>query len=212
MKNYQAIHYQQYYTHDQNGAYIPTTHSICFAPPEEPTPENPYKQRWFYDPEAGYAVRLARTPENELISKFNHANLKVEERHCVHQAQCYSKRLRLCDQNCEHCSFKQPLTVELNKPLYSDDRGIPVMMDIEDLSLDIVKKMDQADQLTALRSAVSRLNAEDRRLLSFMYRKVKKRTVAKRLGITVNGVYHREKQLINRLREDPALKSLRRNF
>ena len=209
MKNYQAIHYQQYYVQDQNGAYIPTTHDICFAPPEEPTTANPCKQRWFYDPEAGYAVRLARTPENELISKFNHANLKAEERHSAHQAQCFGRRLHLCDQDCGHCTYKQPFTVELDKPLYTDDSGIPVMMDFEDLSADIEKNLEHTDELTALRSAITRLDAEDRQLLSFMYNKVRKQTVAERLGITVDGVYHREQQLKNRLRNDPALKFFR---
>lgn len=53
MKQYQKLYYRSYYVQDMDGNIVPTSRSECFAKPEIPTKENPYKQRWFYDPETG---------------------------------------------------------------------------------------------------------------------------------------------------------------
>ena len=70
MKHYQKLYYKHFYAQNENGEYVPVTKQVCFAAAETPDENNPYKQRWFYDPEAGYAVRLARTSDGdqEVIS------------------------------------------------------------------------------------------------------------------------------------------------
>ena len=80
MKNYQKLYYQHYYAQNSNGEYVGVSRRECFAPPENPTPENPFKQRWFYDTEAGYAVRLERSVLGETTYRSNDTSLKREER------------------------------------------------------------------------------------------------------------------------------------
>ena len=60
MLNYQKLYFQSYFKMLPNGTETEVTRRECFAPAEEPTPANPYKQRWWYDPEASYAIRLPR--------------------------------------------------------------------------------------------------------------------------------------------------------
>lgn len=71
MRHYKKLSYSHYYKQFTSGEIIPVSRKVCFAPAEEPTTENPHSQRWFYDSEAGYAVRLARTRENEKLGKWN---------------------------------------------------------------------------------------------------------------------------------------------
>ena len=80
MKNYQRLFYRNYYAQNEKGQYIPVSRKACFAPAEPPTEDKPYKQRWFYDPEAGYAVRLARTADGDKLGRRNAADLKAAER------------------------------------------------------------------------------------------------------------------------------------
>ena len=107
MKNYQRLHYRQYYAQNPDGEYVTVTRRECFAPATSPTTVNPYPQRWFYDPEAGYAVRLARTKTGDDLGKRNAADLKSEERARERRLRCIWKGTKNCDQNCDQCSRQQ---------------------------------------------------------------------------------------------------------
>ena len=76
MKNYQGVNYRKYYAQDENGNYVEVDRKSCFARGETPSTANPLKQRWFYDEEAGYVVRLSRTIESEDIHRFISSDLK----------------------------------------------------------------------------------------------------------------------------------------
>jgi hypothetical protein len=78
MKNYQKLYYQRYYAQNENGEHLPVSRRECFAPGEEPTAANPFKQRWYYDPEGGYALRLARTRQGDVLGlTFTADNVKT---------------------------------------------------------------------------------------------------------------------------------------
>lgn len=80
MKNYQKLHYNNYYELKENGEYIAVSRIECFAKAKNPDESNQYKQRWYFDPEAGYAVRLPRNENSYIVSKRNAADLKASER------------------------------------------------------------------------------------------------------------------------------------
>lgn len=80
MKNYQKLYYQHYYEMLPNGAETEVTRRECFAPAEAPTPANPFKQRWFYDPEASYAIRLPRNQMGDDLGKSNNNLLQEADR------------------------------------------------------------------------------------------------------------------------------------
>ena len=80
MQHYQTLTYRHYYVQDVTGQFHPATKQECFARAEKPTEDNPYKQRWFYDPEASYVIRLARTKEGDALGRRNAADLKAQTR------------------------------------------------------------------------------------------------------------------------------------
>ena len=80
MKNYQRLHYND--CHIQKGDdNIPVSKRECFTPGEPPTPENPHKQKWYYDPESKFAVRMERNEKNEELCRWNDSSMRKSERH-----------------------------------------------------------------------------------------------------------------------------------
>lgn len=79
MRNYQKLHYHTYFLMNEDNSTVPCDRQTCFAAPED-LPGCAYPQRWFYDPEAGYAVRLSRNAHGDAIGRRCMADLKKTER------------------------------------------------------------------------------------------------------------------------------------
>ena len=187
MRNYQKLYYQHYFEMLPNGTEKEVSRRECFAPAEEPTQTNPFKQRWFYDPEASYAVRLPRNQMGDVLGKRNAADLKTAERYQVRKS--------------EKCPG------ELDKPIAYGDDGNEVFIEVADETANILAILEDQERLSALISALGRLAPDDRELWTCLVNKMKKQDVADRFNLTLDGVYYREKRLKSILRSDNTLKS-----
>ena len=142
MKNYQKLHYRQYYAQNSNGEWNSVTREVCFAPGNPTTAETPRKQRWYYDPEAGFAVRLAQTPNGDAIGRRNAADLKAEERMQAKEYQCLWKHTDGCMQDCDYCTRKQiSRTVELDRSWANDSS--PELMSIYEIVDETVDVLEE---------------------------------------------------------------------
>lgn len=118
MKNFLSKHYKHYYLLTNDNQSVETTRAECIAPGKEPTVDNPYKQRWYCDIEAGYIIRLLRNEQGEKLYRDNGASLKKEERYQFRKYACVSKGTGNCDNNCAKCTItKIARTVDLDKPI-----------------------------------------------------------------------------------------------
>ena len=187
MRNYQKLYYQHYFEMLPNGTETEVTRRECFAPAEEPTPANPYKQRWWYDPEASYAIRLPRNHMGEILGKRNAANLKAEERYQARKA--------------EKCPG------ELDKPIACGDDGNTVFLEVVDETADVLAILEDRERLSALISALNKLAPDDRELWDCLVNNVKKQDIADRFNLTLDGVYYREKRIKSTLCSNETLKS-----
>jgi hypothetical protein len=206
MKNYQKLFYQHYYAQSSNGEYVEVSRRECFAPPENPTLENPFKQRWFYDAEAGYAVRLERSLLGEKTYRASDTPLKREERHQQQKFQCLWKGTKNCDQECEHCKKRVSRTVELDKTYTNGEDGLESKFDLADEAADIAGILEDKVLLAALIEALSKLSPEDRELWNFLKINEKKQVIANKFNLTLDGVRYREQRLFAKLRSDKNLK------
>lgn len=207
MKNYQRVNYRKYYAQDENGNYVEVDRKTCFASSEPPTEDNPYKQRWFYDEEAGYVVRLSRTKESEDIHRFNSSSLKREERYRNRKFACIYKDTNKCNQVCDRCEYKNTSrTVELDKNWSSDNDEMDSFFTPVDDSQDILSILEDKELGDILQSAFESLSFEDQLLFNCLIEKKAKKVVAKLLGITVDGVRYRELQLRKKLLSNKNLK------
>lgn len=207
MKNYQRVNYEKYYVTDENGRHIQVPREICFAPPEPPTKDNPYKQRWYYDVEAGYVIRLSRTKESEDIHRFNSSSLKKEERYRNRKFACIYKDTKKCNQDCNRCKHKNTSrTVELDKNWSKDNDEMDSFFAPTDDSQDIFSILEDKELTRLIRIAFDSLSAEDQLLFNCLLERKAKKAVAKLLGITVDGVRYRELQLRKKLLAHKNLK------
>jgi len=185
MKNYQRLYYQHYYAQKPDESCVPVTRKECFAPATPPTAVNPYPQRWFYDLEAGYVIRLARTKTGDDLGKRNAADLKSEERARERKCRCVWKGTKNCDQNCAQCNRRHTSrTVELDKSWSNDDDpDLESRFDMADETADIVAFFEDEQRLAALTSALGDLTEEEREILRASYGRGKTvREIAAELG------------------------------
>ena len=187
MRNYQKLYYQHYFQMFPNGTETEVTRRECFAPAEEPTPTNPYKQRWWYDPEASYAIRLPRNQMGDDLGKRNAADLKAEERYQIRKV--------------ENCPG------ELDKPIAYGDDDNEIVKEVEDETADVIAIIEDQALLDALISVLDRLKPDDRELWELMKVKAKKQDIADCFHITLDGVYYREKRIKSILCSNETLKS-----
>ena len=186
MKNYQRIRYSHYYDMAPNGVETEITRQQCFAPPAV-IPNCPFKQRWLYDLEAGYVIRLPRNSMGEMLGKRNAADLKKTERAAANVT--------------KHTAF------ELDKPICCGDDGCEFYRELEDETADVQAIAEDRAVLKALFAVLETLSDDDRELWRLLKRQAKKQEIADRFGITVDGVRYRENRLKKAIKSDPALKS-----
>jgi len=187
MRNYQKLYYQHYYEMLPSGVETEITRRECFAPAEVPTPANPFKQRWYYDPEASYAIRLPRNKLGDVLGKRNAADLKAAERYQAWKI--------------ENCPG------ELDKPITNRDGRKAIFLEVADETADILAILEDQERLSALIFVLKSLAPGDLELWDCLVKKVKKQDIADRFGITLEGVYYREKRLKSILRSNEILKS-----
>ena len=208
MKNYQRLYYKNYYAQNEKGEYIPVSRKACFAPAEPPTEDNPFKQTWFYDLEAGYAVRLERNKQSDDIHRLNDTSLKREERYRNRKFECIWKNTSYCDQNCIDCTRKNTCrTVELDKTWTSENSDeMRSIFDPIDETQNITEIIEDKELFSILASALDKLSAEDKQLFSYLINKKSKRFIAENRNITIDGVRYRELQLRKKLLLNKDLK------
>ncbi len=210
MKNYQRLHYQNYYIQYSNGNCVTATRRECFAPPNLSGLNQPYPQRWFYDPEAGYAVRLARTSYGDALGKRNAADLKTEERRHARRSQCLWKGTNQCDQDCASCVRQRTRrVVELDKVWNNENNGsAEKYFDIPDKRINIEACYEDKQLLAALEAALDELTDQERQILhSHFYEGKTLRQIAADLGFRSHtSVVRRFEKALASLRENKLLK------
>ena len=211
----QKINYALFFMYDEEGNYIPTSRKECFAPGERPTADNPFWQRlfyspcedWLYKPGAigGYAIRLPRNELGDEHGKCNMANLTKEMRDFLRRGQCLW-RVFGCTKTKEECAVcwkRKPYMTDVDKPL-SDDEGSDSIKDyIRDRAVDVEAALEYRELIAASRA---RLSPDELQLIEFWRDKTKKQVIADCFGLTLDGVYYRERQLRNKLGADEVLR------
>jgi len=211
MKNYQHGNYRQYFAQNANGECVSVSRHECFAPGEEPTAGNPFKQRWFYDPEAGYAVRLERNRRGEDTYRANDTFLKREERYQQRKTQCVLRGTKECDGGCKDCDrTRLSRTLELDRTYASNEAEDGPdsrfeLMDESDIAEIIADKLLLKALHATLGALLDKLSPDERELWALLKSKAKKQEIADRFHLTLDGVRYREQRLFAKLRADEAL-------
>ena len=161
MKNFLEKHYDHYYIQTQDGLSLETTRSECLLPGEIPTVDNPYKQRWLYDIEAGYIIRLTRDEKSEKLHRANSSGVRNEERYHARKYACIGKGKSGCNADCENCQTGRiARTVELDKPISNDGEVKYFEITAPDIFAKIEEIEANREDVRNLRSAILQLPKE----------------------------------------------------
>ena len=178
----QRRHYQSYYI-QQGDTHIPCTHEECFAPGEPPTPENPYKQRWYYDFEGSIAVRMEHGEKEQTLCRWNASSMKRIERQ----------------------DEKDKEMLEADRTGVSEN-GLPFGFEIP-CSTDVAKIVERMEFLRILYAALATLSKEYQELWEMVEAGAKRKDIAQHFGITTDGAYYKEKRMYELLYKNEALKN-----
>ena len=184
MQNYQQWNYKHYYTVSPDGVETEVSRHECFAPAVEPSPDCPYIQRWFYDCEAGYALRLPRNAKGEELGKRNAADRKKLER---------IKALKYT-------------AIELDKPIGYDEGGTAIYTELGDEGANIDAIYEENARYDLLTDFLNTLTEDDQKLWELMTAKTRKQDIAETFHITLDGVRYRENRLKGIVRANPQLR------
>ena len=207
MKNYQRVNYKKYYAQDENEKYVEVDRKTCFASADQPTENNSYKQRWFYDEEAGYVVRLSRNKGSEDIHRLSSTSLKREERYRNRKFACIYENTNKCNQECDRCTHDNTSrTVELDRDWSNGNSEMSTFFTPADDSQDIFNILEDRELKKLIKDAFESLSPEDQLLFNCLIERKAKKAVAKLLDITVDGVRYRELQLRKKLLAHKDLK------
>jgi hypothetical protein len=186
MRNYQTLYYQHFFTLTPDGIETEVSKRECFAPAVEPSPDCPYVQRWWYDCEAGYAIRLPRDAYGEDLGNRNAADRKKQER--------------------VKANTVKYTAIELDKRIgYSED-GTAIYTELEDKCTDTDAIYEESARFDLLKDFLGTLTEDDRVLWEMMKVKARKQQIADHFHITLDGVRYRENRLKDMVRSNPELK------
>lgn len=204
MKNYLREHYEYYYIQTSDGETVETTRVECIAPGETETADSPYKQRWLYDTDAGYIIRLTRNEQGERLYRENATYIKREERKRASKYSCIRKNTGLCDNNCNNCT-KQKIarTVDLDKPLYTDECGNDVYLELPVYPFaEMFEREEEKELKTRLYKAITQLPNEQRIVIGLHYFKKKSQAeIAEMMGKNQSSVSRQIQTAIKNLKK-----------
>ena len=187
MQNYQKCYYKHFYTVSPDGVHTEVSRQECFAPDVDSSPDCPFKQRWFYDCEAGYAARLPRNAYGEELGKLNAADRKKQERKKANDI--------------KHTG------IALDRSIGYDEEGTEVLTELEDETADLNAIYEEKSNYGILMDFMRTLSLDDQKLWALMKDKVKKQDIADHFHLSLDGVRYRENRLKGIVRSNPQLRS-----
>ena len=183
--------YEKFYIQKPDGQLEETTRAVCFAPAENPTAENPIRQEWFPDVEAGYIVRCARNEKGLALYRLYEESLAKIERHEIRERSCVGLSNKgWCDRKCDVCKLKRHNRhAELDKPIGFDDNGVPEFMEIADSALTPEQELEKKALSRIVEAGLAKITKQQAEIYRLRFLKNKSAAeVAEILGITPRAV------------------------
>jgi RNA polymerase sigma factor (sigma-70 family) len=190
MKNFLKQHYDKYYVQTPDGECREVTRRECITADEEAAADCRFKQRWFYDIEAGYIMRLPRNEASEKLVLFNEATLKKEERFRRSKYACAGKASRDCNGQCDACDWYVCSTLELDKPLENGaDGAVENYVDIASDDLSPEELFECSERSEVIDAALKKLTERQEEIFRLRYfEELSDAEIAVRLGVSRQSV------------------------
>lgn len=192
----------------------------CLAKSDKPN--SPFSLRWFVDEESGLVLRLPQNEYGEKIARENMRFIWREAKRKERSRACSYKGTEKCGgwkadasgfRACDSCAQYITRTVELDKPLENEDgektEGLQLAADY-----DLEAIVEDKALLDILNNALEELTEEERTLIHAIFWEDKtERQIAFEMGFKQSkSINKRKKKIIEKLRQNPALKNFFEEF
>ncbi len=223
MLSYQKNYYKTYAILMEDGTEHDVSRSECFAKGEEPTEDNPYKQRWYYSPDREIAIRLPRSEKGEAIYRANSADLKNLEYEDHRKSACVGEYGRMCHISCGNCRYKDSCSSEfrcgngqgcktkcedclsmtsrfssIDLPVGEDHSYDPIVAELRDESdveLEVCHRVMEKNRNVVIAEMLHSLSDEDKELCLYIQDGLSNVQIGKLIGVSEGTVRKRKARL-----------------
>jgi hypothetical protein len=211
--NFMKHDFKNYFAPDGRGGYKEVARSVCFAY-DAKSFVGKYSQRWYWDIENSFAIRLERNQTGERI----HNEARAERRRAVKayltQFGCVRNECLDCkgwdvadgkDCKCDSC-VKHVMFIPLDEEHEDGEGGKAVSFD-SDSGVDVEHQVESNELLDTLHSVLKTLDRDDRVLWRFLAESKRKQFIADHFGWTLDKLSYRQLRLYAKLRSNEALRN-----
>lgn len=234
MIDYKHFRYNEYRIMSTVGETEVVNRFECFKKGDKPTADNPFKQRWFFSPDQGLAIRLPRNELGERIYRYNDTELRAINReataanaclaqkgkancpitcaNCNHFDECTSPEFVMdghkCSRKCIGCNLCTVAIVSLDL-IVSDGTASSYMKEFnQDNNPEayLIDEESTQELQEATRKFVSNLSKRDKEICSYISDGKTNVEIAKLLKVT-EGAIRKKRKKLTRLSDAAGLKN-----
>ena len=214
--NFLKRSYKHYYIQNSSGEWEEVDRLVCISYDSATSFTGRYPQRWFYDFESDYIVRLSRDSAGEQLYNAVRYLRRKEKKHTAEQFGCVGTDCPKCkgweeivdgEPKCKNCPNKVVL-VALDKENDQTDTSSYLELDS---GIDIGLHYETSYLIETLYAVLGGFTSEEQKLWNCLAAEMKRKDIALLFGWTEDKLYYRQTLLFKKLRSNERLKDFFEN-
>jgi hypothetical protein len=210
-KNFMKHDFKNYYAPDGKGDYKKVSRTKCVEYDKDSFAGS-YPQRWYWDTECGFVIRLERNAYGERIYNEARSERRRQQKAALEQSGCVFKECLDCkgwdkpvgdETQCDNCT-KHITFISLDEELDTESGDKSVRLELN-ADTDVHRQAESSYLLELLHYELATFSNEERELWEFMVAGTPKGNVAKHFGWTLDKLSYRQLKLRTKIRSNPAL-------
>ncbi|MCL2053355.1 MAG: hypothetical protein FWG90_02785 [Oscillospiraceae bacterium] len=212
--NFMKHNFSNYYAPDGKGGYKEVTRGVCFAYDKESSFSGKYPQRWYWDVQNSFAIRLERNEKGKRIYNEARAERRRAAKDYLEMYGCVRKECMTCkgydevvrgESKCDSCANHVTFIV-LDEELDNSDGAKGVPFEIR-ANVDVEQQVETSFLLETLHEVLQTLDRDEQELWRFLVADTKKKVIAAHFGWTLDKLSCQQLRLYTKLRTNRALRN-----
>jgi hypothetical protein len=209
--------FKNYFAPDGRGDYKAVSRSECLSY-DKRSFTGKYPQRWHWDAESSFVIRLERNDRGERIYNEARADRRRLQKTALEQSGCVCKECLDCkgwdvavgsERKCDTC-VKHVLFISLDEDTTAEDGNKAVCVELS-ADTDVHQEIKSSFLLETLHKELQGFTAIERDLWRHLVAGDSKKAIAAHFGWTLDKLSYRQLKLFSKIRSNSGLKSFFEN-
>lgn len=209
--------FKNYFAPDDKGGYKEVRRGECFTYDADSF-TGKYPQRWYWDAESSFVIRLERNDRGEKIYNEARAERRRQQKAALEQSGCVCKECLECkgwdvtvsnESKCDSC-VKHITFISLDEDIDVEDGNKVVRVELS-ADTDVHQEIESSFLLDTLHKELQGFTSDERDLWKRLVAGDSKKTIAARFGWTLDKLSYRQLKLFSKIRLNSVLKSFFEN-